>query len=249
MFIFVAEQRAAMAELESLILDFARSREVFTAQEFASGAPEGASINRLTLEWYLGQLTKEGKLGRVAKGKYTIHPRPVFHITEEETDKALHDRLSAWYPGATFCIYKGTVLATLQHHLSYNALTYIETQRELTEALFHRLQEEGSRIYHRPDKKVFYDYIDISQSGIIIKPLFTGSPLQQTSGVPVPMLEKLLVDIRCDADFDYLGGAESVRMLENATSLYTINTTKLLRYAGRRHCREDFERNLTQLGL
>jgi hypothetical protein len=30
------------------------------------------------------------------------------------------------------------------------------------------------------------------------------------------MLEKLLVDIRCDADFDYLGGGEAFRMLENA---------------------------------
>ena len=40
-----------------------------------------------------------------------------------------------------------------------------------------------------------------------------------------------------------------LRMLENAASLYTINTTKLLRYAGRRHCREQFEQEFIQLGL
>ena len=65
----------------------------------------------------------------------------------------------------------------------------------------------------------------------------------------MPMLEKLLVDIRCDADFDYMGGGEAVRILENATSLFTFNTTKLLRYAGRRHCREEFENDFKQLSL
>jgi len=53
----------------------------------------------------------------------------------------------------------------------------------------------------------------------------------------VPTMEKLLVDIRWDDDFDYLGGGKTQRMLDNAASLYTLNTTKLLRYAGRRHCR------------
>ena len=104
-------------------------------------------------------------------------------------------------------------------------------------------------MFLRPDKKVFYDYVDISQPGLIIKPLVTGSPLQESAGVTVPMLEKLLVDIRCDADFDYMGGGEAFRMLENAVSLYMVNRTKLLRYAGRRHCREEFENDLDQLGL
>ena len=42
---------------------------------------------------------------------------------------------------------------------------------------------------------------------------------------------------------------EGARMLENAVSLFTINATKLLRYAGRRHCREVFEQELNDLGL
>ena len=108
---------------------------------------------------------------------------------------------------------------------------------------------EDKTVFLRPDKKVFYNYIDISKPGLIIKPLITGSPLQETHGVTVPTLEKLLVDIRSDADFDYMSGSESVRMLGNAASLYTINTTKLLRYAGRRHCREQFEQEFIQLGL
>lgn len=205
--------------------------------------------SRSTLEWHLGQLTKEGKLSRVGKGRYPSTPKASFIPTEEDTDAALYRSLKEDYPGATFCIYKGSLFASLQHHLSHNVITYIETQRELTEALFHRFQEGEKTVFHRPNKKVFYDYIDISKPSYIIKPLVTGSPLQELGGVIVPTLEKLLVDIRCDADFDYMGGSERFRMLENAVSLYTINTTKLLRYAGRRHCREQFEKELIQLGL
>ena len=238
-----------MSVLQNHILKYAASHPVFTVAELIADAPDSVFTSRATLEWYLGQLTKEGKLARIAKGRYSSRPRPSFIPKAEDTDEGLSSQLKADYPDATFCIYKGSVFTSLQHHLSYNVMTYIETQRELTEALFHRFQEEGRVVYHRPDKKVFYDYIDISRQGFIIKPLVTGSPLQEVDGVTVPMLEKLLVDIRCDADFDYMGGGESVRMLENAASLYTINATKLLRYAGRRHCREQFEQEFIRLGL
>lgn len=233
-----------MSEIESYILEYAKGHPTFMASELATATPDTVLQSRATLEWHLSQLTKEGKLGRIGKGRYTARALASFIPDESETDKDLSALLLQWYPDATFCIYKGTVFAPLQHHISFNALTYIETQRELTEILFHRFQDEGRRVFHRPDKKVFYDYVDISQPGLIIKPLVSGSPLQVISGVTLPMLEKLLVDIRCDADFDYMGGGEAVRMLENAASLFTINTTKLLRYAGRRHCREEFENDL-----
>lgn len=239
----------AMSEIESYILEYAKGHPIFLTSELAAATPDTVLQSRATLEWYLSQLTKEGKLDRIGRGRYSSKARSHFVPNESETDKELAIRLRQWYPDATFCIYKGTVFAPLQHHLSYNALTYIETQRELTEILFHRFQDEGHRVFHRPDKKVFFDYIDISQPGLIIKPLVSGSPLQVKGGITLPMLEKLLVDIRCDADFDYMGGGEAVRMLENAASLFTINTTKLLRYAGRRHCREEFENDLNRLGL
>lgn len=238
-----------MSEIEQHILDYTKGHDSFTVSGLAAAIPDTVLQSRATLEWHLSRLTKEGKLGRIGKGRYTTKPRAVFVPKEEETDRELYDRLREMYPSTTFCIYKGTVFATLQHHISFNALTYVETQRELTEAIFHHFQEEGRRVFHRPDKKTFYDYVDISQPGIIVKPLISGSPLQVSEGVTVPLLEKLLVDIRCDADFDYLSGGEAFRMLENAASLYVFNSTKLLRYAGRRHCREEFENDFNQLGL
>lgn len=228
---------------------YAVSHGSFTASELASSIPNSLLNSRSTLEWHLSQLTREGTLGRIGKGRYSKNALSSMTLSEEDTDKTLFCQLRELFPEASFCVYKGGIFAPLQHHLSYNALTYVETQRELTEVVFHHLQDKGIKVFHRPDKKVFYDYIDISQPGIIVKPLISGSPLQECCSVTVPMLEKILVDIRRDNDFDYMSGGEAYRMLKNAASLYTINTTKLLRYAGRRNCRLEFEQDLKELGL
>lgn len=236
-----------MTETENHILTFANGHAVFTGAEVVESFPQPSSISRATIEWHLGQLTKNGKINRIKRGTYTANTRPDFIPYDSELDIKLSEKISRWFPGAKVCVYKGTVFSSLQHHLSYNALTYIETDRGLTEVLFHRLKETEPMVFLKPDKQTFNDYVDISRPGIIIKPLVSGSPLKTVAGVLVPTLEKLLVDIRCDADFDYLGGAEGRRMLENALSLYTVNTTKLLRYAGRRHRRELFEKELKEI--
>ena len=69
-----------------------------------------------------------------------------------------------------------------------------------------------------------------------MKPKVTDSPLMKIEGVPGPSLEKLLIDIRRDKDFDYLAGEESSRMFENA-----------LRYAGRRGVRTEIENKIKGL--
>ena len=58
--------------------------------------------------------------------------------------------------------------------------------------------------------------------------------MADVKGIRIPTLEKLLVDIQKDADFDYLRGAESLYMYQMAFDLYTINTQRLMRYAKRR---------------
>ncbi|MGM9776273.1 MAG: DUF6577 family protein [Candidatus Coprenecus sp.] len=78
--------------------------------------------------------------------------------------------------------------------------------------------------------------MDISAPAIIVKPKVSDSPLMKIEGVPGPSLEKLLIDIRRDKNFDYLAGEESSRMLENA-----------FRYAVRRGVRTEIENEIKGL--
>ena len=118
-----------MSEIEDYILEYAKGHPSCTASELATAIPDTVLQSRSTLEWYLNQLTKKGKLGRIGKGRYSAKALSPFVPNESETDKDLASMLQQWYPDVTFCIYKGTIFAPLQHHISYNALTYIETRR------------------------------------------------------------------------------------------------------------------------
>jgi hypothetical protein len=82
-----------------------------------------------------------------------------------------------------------------------------------------------------------------------VKPLVTESPVAEVNGVPSPMLEKLLVDILKDSDFDYLHGAEYDYMLENAISQYRISTSRLTRYARRRGTQAIIQNKINNITL
>lgn len=79
--------------------------------------------------------------------------------------------------------------------------------------------------------------------------LVSEAPLQHISGVPMPTLEKLLVDILRDVDFFYLQDSESERIIENAFNLYAINRSRLFRYAGRRKVKEELSTILENLNI
>ena len=125
--------------------------------------------------------------------------------------------------------------------MAANSITYIETEREATSAVFNHLRDVGRTVYLRPTRELIYNYIDLSQPAIFVKPLITESPVQECNGVLVPTLEKLLVDLQQDDDFFYLQEAEGVNIFRNALSLYTINESRLLRYASRRGIKKEIE--------
>lgn len=82
-----------------------------------------------------------------------------------------------------------------------------------------------------------------------IKNLVSEAPLQKVSDVPMPTLEKLLVDILRDSDFFYLQGSESEHIIENAFNLYAVNRSRLFRYAGRRKVKEELSSILNNLNI
>ena len=228
----------------SYVKEYAQANVEFTSSGLLCSTDQ---YTETSLNWALTQLMANEFLTRIGRGLYTINTKQNFTYAQDEDTVGLYQKISSRYPLAPLCIYKGEILGPIQHHLSYNAITYVETDRSMTETLFHWLRDEGRRVYHKPDKAFMYEYVDIASPAIIVKPLITGSPTIEVQGTVGPSLEKLLVDVRADADFDYLGGQESFAMLENAIDLYALNRSKLLRYAGRRGLREEFENDLKLL--
>lgn len=225
------------------IMNFAHTQPQFRLHElYASFDGVGnTGISPKTVSWYLTKLIESGKLQRVAHGKYAIGTKRQFVIPPTDDQLSLNEELKRKWQYARFCIYNGSIISPLQHHLSANNITYIETEREAVTAVFNYLRDRGQSAYLRPTRDLIYNYIDLSQPSIFVKPMITESPVQECNGMLVPTLEKLLVDFQKDKDFFYLQESEGVSIFENALSLYSINESRLLRYASRRGIRKEIK--------
>ncbi len=223
------------------IMDYANLHPNFGLQDLYAHLDGEADISRQTISWYLTKLIESGRLHRIGHGKYSKANKQQFSIVLSEEEHSLGEELKQHWPLAHFCIYNGSVISPLQHLLAANNITYLETEREATSSVFNFLKDKGQKVYLRPTRELIYNYIDLSQPAIFVKPLITESPVLEYDGVLVPTLEKLLVDLQKDADFFYLQESEGVNIFRNALSLYVINESRLLRYARRRGIRKEIE--------
>jgi len=219
-----------MNETKRTILDY-------TARYHRVSAPSLASeygMKSVTARQYLSKMAKMNNLVRIGHGEYALPQKQQFRYTPSKEVKKIYEGLVAELPFTDFCIYDGTILTSLQHHLSINHAIYVETNRDAVDSVFSRLKENHREVFRKPNATMMRDYVDLRNQCIIVKPLVTESPLTSNDGVKVPTLEKLLVDILKDDDFDYLRGTEEYNMYQMALDLYAINIPKLMRYARRR---------------
>ncbi len=221
-----------------LILDFANSRNSFTLCELAGYVHDRENISDSGLLWHIRKLIKQNQLSRLSRGLYGKLAKSDFMPSLTEDLRNLYADLTRAFPLIYIVVYSGNDINSLQHHLSANNAIYVEVPKGATEAVFHYLADKKIRAYHRPTEDFMSDYVDLAEKSVIVKALTTEAPIKAVDGVMMPTLEKILVDINADPDFYYLQGNEAFNIMQNALSLYSINTPKMLRYASRRGIRE-----------
>ena len=228
-----------------MILNFAGSRNSFTLCELADYVRSREAISDSGILWHIKKLIRQNKLSRLSRGLYGAFVKREFSPMLTDELKQLYGDISSEFPLIDVAVYSGHDITSLQHHLSANNALYVEVTKEASEAVFHYLIDKKIKAYHKPDSKFMYDYVDLSEHCVIVKPLVTESPLKKIDGISMPTLEKLLVDINADPDFYYLQGVEASYIMDNARSFYHLNTPKMLRYASRRGIREKMQSYLT----
>lgn len=221
-----------------LILDFANSRNSFTLCELAGYVHDRENISDSGLLWHIRKLIKQNQLSRLSRGLYGKQAKSDFMPSLTEDLRNLYADLTRAFPLIYIVVYSGNDINSLQHHLSANNAIYVEVSKGATEAVFHYLADKKIRAYHRPTEDFMSNYVDLAEKSVIVKALTTEAPIKAVDGVMMPTLEKILVDINADPDFYYLQGNEAFNIMQNALSLYSINTPKMLRYASRRGIRE-----------
>lgn len=238
-----------MPNTRTYIQDYTNLHPSFNREDLFTYLSGKADINKSALSWYLHKLVDENFLVRTGRGIYARVMKQSFAPVASKEAARTCSEVQEHFPFARFCVYQGEIIGPLQHHLYSNAVIYVETGRDNAESVFNYLKETGREVYLRPDRDMIYRYIDMDRPVCFVKNLVSEAPLQKIDGVPMPTVEKLLVDILRDADFFYLRGVESEHIIENAFNLYEINRSRLFRYAERRKVKADFISILENLNL
>ena len=120
------------------------------------------------------------------------------------------------------------------------------------------LEVPRSEVAHvvRVLKESFPDVVDIRKAYlmlddlhdfILVKPMITESPFDTLDSIPVPALEKQLVDQVADKEYASLPEHEKNRLFQSAFEVYDVNTSRLLRYAGRKGKKDEILSMISQL--
>ena len=217
------------------IIGFATNRQTFSRKELFESF---GNLSEKSLSQQIYRLLKTNRLERIKQGIYRL-PVSLFSVLEEI--KQLNEILKKQLPFANFCLWSSNVLIPFMHHIPNLNFIYLDVENDVAESAFNFLKSNQTKpIFFRPNKEEYNRYITGTEA-IIVRGLISESPLQTVKNVQTPTLEKVLVDIAGDIEFDFLQGAEITYFYRNVLERHEINKRKLLRYASRRGRREKVE--------
>ena len=217
------------------IIRFATSKQSFSRRELVENF---SNLSEKSLSQQLYRLLKSNRLERLTQGVYRLTVS-LFAVSDEI--KQLNEILKKQFPFADFCLWSSNVLMPFMHHIPNLNFIYINVENDVAESVFNFLKDNQTKsIFFRPSKEEYERYIT-GTNAIIVRGLVSESPLQTVENLLVPTLEKVLVDIAGDVEFDFMQGAEITYFYRNVLERHEINKRKLLRYASRRGRREEVE--------
>ena len=204
-------------------------------------------ISRKTIIWKINQLIKEDKVVRVGRGVYFIAYKRKFEqtvsVTAGQACKILADNLK--YLEVTLTDTSSLVeLMVLQ---PFSSIINLEVKKAAVSAVVSTLRKENIPAYRKNDYPRLERYVDSIQP-VLVKPELSVSPaMPKDNNVRLATIEKILVDLVCDADiYGQYQDSELSNIYKNATELYAINYSQILKYAAARGKKDDVVKSLQE---
>jgi len=236
---FIIETRFKIQELKKHFSE----NVIFTTNDVVAFYSNYESdIPRSTVNWRVYQLVRQGVLERVGKGKFRLgHSKlysPEISIRIFRLNKSIKER----FPYISFCIWQQAWINEFSQHIAKTGLVFIDVERDVAEAVYNYLRDANSAIFYKPGKELLNNFVIGLDYALLIRPLVSEAPLQEICGVKTVTIEKLLVDAYTDLEFEFIQGMEIEHVFDNAFSRYSINITKLQRYADRKKRKDEIRK-------
>lgn len=223
----------------------------FLSQEYPTAAPK-------TISWKIYDLKTKGILTHIGRNIYALNHKPVFTPEISPYLKRIYNKITKELPLIKLCVWDSRWLNELMLHQTMKFYLVVEAEKDATESVFNCLTDFSKKVYLNPDKEIFERYISGFDEVIIIKGLLSEAPLEKViidktkidknknETVQIASLEKLLVDCLIDSELFSAQQNELNFIYQNALEKYSINMSKLKRYARRRDRIKEIENYLPQ---
>ncbi|MDR0294822.1 MAG: hypothetical protein LBH91_01335 [Prevotellaceae bacterium] len=198
-----------------------------------------------TIHWRIHSLVQKGVLQRVGRGKFRLG-EPKAYIPEISLKlKSIYKKIHEEFPFTELCVWHTSIFNEFMRHQAGKFCYLIEVEKASAEAVFYFLKEEKITVFLNPNQEILDKYIPENKNICIIQALVSEAPTQKIGEICTISVEKMLVDIFCNKTlFATQQGAEMRTIFNEALGKYTVNQSKMLRYADRRKKKEGFSNYL-----
>ena len=196
---------------------------------------------RATVYSRIRSLVNSGNLKRVGRGQYARTDKSDFAWEVSPLMKSISDEIKAAFPYIDYCLWDLSPINQVAQHLININIIIVDVDRDAVEAVYRKLHETHDKVV---TSGRMFDELSDYDGYILVRKLVTDTPMMTIDDVPMATLEKLLVDLASDKEFNVFQGSELHHIFENAISQFTINRNRILRYAGRKNQREQMEKLL-----
>jgi hypothetical protein len=204
-------------------------------------------VKQTTINWRIYNLVQAGVLSRVSRGKFSIGYSKSFIPEISPRIKILYKRIHKQFPYLQLCVWNTSVFNEFMLHQPGRFYTLIEVEKDALESVFYFLKEKYKNIFIDPSADTLTHYASGEQETIIVKSLVSEAPVQKVEGVVTVTLEKMLVDIFSDDKiFTAQQGQEMQIIFTESINKYTIQESRILRYADRKRKKDTFSKYLEQ---
>lgn len=196
------------------------------------------ALKETTFRWYVYELKRANIIISVKRGVYKLFTgKKDYYPALSNKQKRVSRLVNKSYSNISYCSWNSSWFNDFAQHQAASNILFLEVESELIEPVFYLLLDNSiQNVYIEPDKETIDDYISENRESVIIKPLITKSPLYKYHSVPIPHLEKILVDLFCDDKLlQAYQGEELIIIFRNAFDEYKVNISRLLNYSRRRN--------------
>jgi len=201
--------------------------------------------------WYLYNLQQENIIKTIDKNTYELVQNKLnFLPIADDFLQKINQKICSKFDLKDYCIWSSAWLNEFTLHQNTKNFTIVEVEKEAVEFVFNSLKKDFSNVFllfQKTDNILIERYIFDTQDPIIVSKIITKSPIHKVSGVFLPKIEKILLDLFCDeALLIAYKGYEQETIFRTVLKKYNINLKTLFAYAKRRRKEEQIKEYLYQ---